>query len=141
MERLILRGDIYMVNLGMGFESVQGGIRPCIVVSNNTGNYYSSILMIAPVTTQQKNKLPTHVKVDTNTGLPRKSTALYEQIFVVSKSQLRDKVGHKDMTRQDDKAIAIALGINGNGELEIKPKEDKEWKRHMNITQTKNALV
>lgn len=117
MEDSIHRGDIYMVNLGFGQDSVQGHLRPCIVVSNNTGNHFSSIVMIAPITTQPKHRLPTHVEIGIDTGLLCKSTALYEQIFVISKSQLEDKVGHKDMGKKDDNAIAIALGLYGKGEL------------------------
>lgn len=36
----IKRGDIYIVDLGEGFGSEQGGIRPALVVQNNIGNKY-----------------------------------------------------------------------------------------------------
>ena len=39
----IKRGDIYIVDLGEGFGSEQGGIRPALVVRNNIkeNKYYS----------------------------------------------------------------------------------------------------
>ena len=41
----IKRGDIYIVDLGEGFGSEQGGIRPALVVQNNIGNKYSHTLL------------------------------------------------------------------------------------------------
>ena len=41
----IKRGDIIMCDLGKREGSVQSGIRPCVVVSNNYGNKYSNILL------------------------------------------------------------------------------------------------
>lgn len=118
----VTRGDIYMVNFGKGFGSIQGGYRPCIIVSNNTGNHFSSIAMVAPITTKTKHPLPTHISVGTETGIKQNSTVLYEQIFVISKSQLVEKVGYKPMTNEDDTAIATALGLFGLGELKLKEK-------------------
>ena len=34
----IKRGDIYLADLGKGYGSEQGGIRPVLVVQNNKGN-------------------------------------------------------------------------------------------------------
>ena len=37
----IKRGDIYLADLGEGYGSEQGGIRPVLVVQNNKGNKHS----------------------------------------------------------------------------------------------------
>lgn len=56
----ILRGDIIYVNLGQKVNnSVQSGVRPCVVISNNVSNNKSDILNIYPFTTKLK-KNPVH---------------------------------------------------------------------------------
>ena len=45
----IRRGDILWADLGMfPTTSVQGGVRPVIVVSNNKANTYSSVITVVP---------------------------------------------------------------------------------------------
>ena len=43
-----------MVNLGNPLGSVQGGIRPCIVVSNDINNIYAPTVQVIPLTTVEK---------------------------------------------------------------------------------------
>ena len=60
----IRRGDILWADLGMfPTTSVQGGVRPVIVVSNNKANTYSSVITVVPLTSRiyKKRYLPTHV--------------------------------------------------------------------------------
>lgn len=51
---------VYLVDLGDATGSVQGGIRPCICVSNDTNNTWSSVAQFIPLTSQYKKKLPIH---------------------------------------------------------------------------------
>ena len=44
------RGDLYMADLSPVCGSEQGGVRPVIVIQNNTGNQYSPTLIVAAVT-------------------------------------------------------------------------------------------
>lgn len=46
------RGDIYCADLDPVVGSEQGGIRPVIVIQNDTGNRYSPTLIVATVTTK-----------------------------------------------------------------------------------------
>ena len=58
----IRRGDILWADLGMfPTTSVQGGVRPVIVVSNNKANTYSSVITVVPLTSRiyKKRYLPT----------------------------------------------------------------------------------
>ena len=41
------RGDIYLANLNPFKGSEQGGTRPVLVLSNDIGNFYSSLITIA----------------------------------------------------------------------------------------------
>ena len=49
------RGDVYLANLNPINGSEQGGKRPVLVISNNNGNHYSSVLIIAPLTSRDKS--------------------------------------------------------------------------------------
>ena len=79
-------GEIYKVNLGNGNDSVQGGLRPCLVMQNDIGNKYSPNVVVLPMTSQfTKAKLPTHVEVSKNEGIEKDSLILTEQPMTVSK--------------------------------------------------------
>ena len=59
------RGDIYLANLNPFKGSEQGGTRPVLVLSNDIGNFYSSLITIAPITSQlKKTQQPTHPGTD-----------------------------------------------------------------------------
>ena len=65
--------------------SVQGGVRPVIVVSNNKANTYSSVITVVPLTSRiyKKRYLPTHVFISKYdmTGIRKGSLALAEQVM------------------------------------------------------------
>lgn len=82
------RGDIYYVDLGFGIDSEQKGCRPCIIVQNNTGNKFSSLITIIPLTSKIKRLMPTHVVLSLESGLLHESIALAEQLKSVSKRRL-----------------------------------------------------
>ena len=48
------RGDIYCAKLDPVVGSEQGGIRPVIVIQNDTGNKHAPTLIVATVTTRMK---------------------------------------------------------------------------------------
>ena len=52
MTTIIKRGDIFYADLSPVVGSEQGGIRPVIVIQNDTGNRYSPTLIVATVTTK-----------------------------------------------------------------------------------------
>ena len=62
--------DIFLVNLQEQNGSVQKGFRPCMVVQNNYGNYYSPTIIVAGMTSVLKKLgLPTHVAICKDYGL------------------------------------------------------------------------
>lgn len=80
------RGYIYYADLGqntVGYE--QKGIRPCAVISNDIGNRAGGIVQIAPITSQSKNKLPTHVDITKKDGMREDSIILIEQTRCIDK--------------------------------------------------------
>ena len=49
MEKIIKRGDIFYAELNPVIGSEQGGTRPVLILSNNTGNRYSPTVIIAAI--------------------------------------------------------------------------------------------
>ena len=43
----IVRGEIYMADLDPCIGSEQGGIRPVVIIQNNTGNRFSTTTIVA----------------------------------------------------------------------------------------------
>ena len=112
----IKRGDIYYADLSPVIGSEQGGIRPVLIVQNDTGNKYSPTVIAAAITSQTgKNKLPTHIQIGTNSGgLKSDSIVLTEQIRTIDKSRLREKIGHIDdsnLMNKINNAIFISFGL------------------------------
>ena len=121
MSKIIFnRGDIWMVDLGIGEKeggSLQYGRRPCVIVSNDKGNFFSPVLSVIPLTTKKMNKqYPTHVfvpKTTTNRML-YDSTALCEQGLTVEKNQVMFRIGtlDKEYIDQLNQALLITLGLS-----------------------------
>ena len=90
------RGDIYYTDLGTVTGSCQCGVRPVVIVSNDTANIHSPTVTVVPLTSQiKKRSQPTHVVLGSReaTGLSRPSMVLCEQVRPLDKEQLGDCVG------------------------------------------------
>ena len=48
------RLDIYWIDLGKGNGSIQGGLRPCVVTTNDMANKFSPVIQVAPITSMTK---------------------------------------------------------------------------------------
>lgn len=107
------RNQLIWVDFGNNIGSEQNGIRPAVVVQNNKGNKFSSTTIVIPITSQNKTKLPTHVKLSENKQLNKSSVALCEQVKVISKERII-KVGNtindKDSAKIDN-AVLISMGF------------------------------
>lgn len=113
----IKRNEIYYADLNPVKGSEQGGIRPVLVIQNDTGNKHSPTTIVAAITSkEEKAKLPTHVEVG-SCGVERKSLALLEQIRTIDKSRLIKYVGELDgaAVKEINEAISISLGLNRVG--------------------------
>ena len=93
---VVLRGDIFFADLSPIVERERAGIRPVVVVQNNIGNKYSPMVIVAPITSLLKGaKLPTHVEIKSeDSGLNSNSVLLLEQIRVLDKRQLKEKISN-----------------------------------------------
>ena len=61
---MVKRGDIYYADLSPVVGSEQGGMRPVLIVQNDTGNRHSPTVIAAAITSQMgKARLPTHIEL------------------------------------------------------------------------------
>lgn len=86
-------GEVYYIDFPDRGYGVQAGLRPGIIVSNDTGNLYSPLVNVIPLTTSRHKfakNLPMHVKIPGN-GILRDSIALVEQMCPVPKSSIQSQ--------------------------------------------------
>ena len=112
---MIKRGELYYADLSPVVGSEQGGVRPILIVQNDTGNKYSPTVIAAAVTSKlNKAKLPTHIQLPAEKyGLPKDSVVLLEQIRTLDKKRLKEKIGELpvvEMTKVNE-ALLISLGF------------------------------
>lgn len=92
----IRRYDIVQADLGQVVGSEQGGIRPVLIIQNNTGNMFSNTTIIMPLSSKLKSlNQPTHtlIKRSVDTGLKTNSVLLGEQMRVISSQRIIKKIG------------------------------------------------
>ena len=70
---VVKRGDIFYADLSPVVGSEQGGVRPVLIVQNDTGNRHSPTVIAAAITSQTgKARLPTHISLAAmSCGLPK----------------------------------------------------------------------
>ena len=92
------RGDILLVNFEPAKGSEQGKIRPAIVVQSDLLNKYSTLTIVAPVTSKIYDKeYPTNVFITKeDSGLEKDSTILLNQIRTVDKRRIIKKLSTLD---------------------------------------------
>ena len=109
MDNSVKRGDIFYADLSPVVGSEQGGVRPVLIVQNDT-------VIAAAITSQTgKARLPTHISLAAlSCGLPKDSVILLEQIRTLDKRRLREHMGKLDetMMKQVDGAIAVSFGLH-----------------------------
>jgi mRNA interferase MazF len=112
----VKRGDIYYADLSPVVGSEQGGMRPVLIVQNDTGNKHSPTVIAAAITSQiNKARLPTHIELEARSyGLTKDSVVLLEQIRTIDKRRLKERMGKLDdnLMNQVDGAIAVSFGLN-----------------------------
>lgn len=109
------RGDIYYADLRPVIGSEQGGIRPVLIIQNDTGNLHSPTVIVAAITSKlHKAQLPTHVNVDSKKcELIKDSVILLEQVRTIDKQRLKNPICHlgNDMMEKVNRALQISLGL------------------------------
>ena len=116
----IRRGDIWMVDFGAPedeYDHKLHGIRPVVIVSNDSANRHSTVFHAVPLTSKihKKTYLPTHIFISSYkaVGLRTNSIAQCEQLCDVNYTDLIEKVGKvsQNQLRQITNGVQIQLGM------------------------------
>jgi mRNA interferase MazF len=105
------RGEIWVVNFNPGRGSEQTGIRPALIIQNDTGNRYAATTIVAAITTVIKI-YPVTVFMSAKTfGLSKDSMVNLAQLLTVDKSRLMKRIGalSAELINRVDEAIKISL--------------------------------
>lgn len=115
----IRRGDIWMVDFGVPEDENDHklhGIRPVVIVSNDSANRHSTVFHAVPLTSKihKKTYLPTHIFISSfkAVGLRTNSIAQCEQLCDVKDTDLIEKIGKvsKKPVKTDNKRYADPVG-------------------------------
>lgn len=113
------RGDVVYADLGDKPPGVEGGIRPCVIVSCNASNHDSApMVTVCPLSSKLK-PIPVHVQIKPNDvrgyHLKTISDFLPEDIQTVSKMAIRGKTGYipveATVMEQIDRALIRQLNL------------------------------
>ena len=113
----IKHGDIYYAEFDKYIGSEICGTRPVLVLQNDIGNTHSPTIIVAGISSHiKKMYLPTHVLIDEECGLKKKSVILLEQIHTIDRKRLCGYVGTLSNTtmKRVNRAIKISLGMVGS---------------------------
>lgn len=108
------RGQIWWADLGDEFNGhIQAKIRPVVIISNDKGNYFSTLCTVIPCTSSDKKDMPTHVHCILN---GTKNIMLTEQIVTINKDQFKGYIGTLDeeLATKVDEAICESLGLESH---------------------------
>lgn len=114
-RRKIRRGDIFYADLRPVVGSEQGGIRPVVILQNNTGNYFSPTTIAAAITSRsEKHQMPTHIWIGGQLqGLHKDSMILLEQVRTLDLKRLHEYIGclDKKTLQAVDRGLTVSLGM------------------------------
>lgn len=117
--------DLLYADLGKTVGTLQGGIRPVMVISSDYANAEnSSQLTVIPMTTKMKN-LAVHVLIAPEDikgyRTNKKSMLLVEQIQTIHKGQIRAKIGYASketgIRSAVDSAVRKYFGMEGDTDV------------------------
>lgn len=104
------RFEICYVELMDSGCSVQKGLRPCLIASNDVACKHSPVIVVVPITTAKKSNIPTHM----NIMLKKPSTILFEQFISIAKDRIGNKIGElpKYLYGEAENKMQLSLGIS-----------------------------
>ncbi len=114
MSKDVKRGEIYSVDWNPGRGSEQSGLRPALIIQNDTGNEYSPTTIVASISTASERPYPFLVRFTAaESGLQQDSAVNLSQILTIDQTYLRDKCGELSQMKmaEVDEAIKTSLGL------------------------------
>lgn len=108
------RGDVVRARFDPVEGSEQAGTRPAIVLSPDSYNRRSPLVILAPLTTQNTERLyPHEALIEAGDGAPLRSKALLPQLRSMAKSRILSYYGRvsAQTLQAIDAALQIAVGL------------------------------
>ena len=109
------RGEIYLVHFDPTVGHEIQKTRPALILQNDVSNQYSPITIVAAISSHFSDPpFPREVVVEpAESGLPKRSAVILNQIRSVDRQRLAKKLGRlsdREMQRVDE-ALKISLGL------------------------------
>ena len=111
----VKRGGVYTVDLNPTRGSETKKIRPCVIVSDDSINRSSAVIIVCPILDGFKVPSPIHIEMSEGEGgLTKESIVHCGQVRAIDKERLVGRVGHLDEYKMAkiSKGLKYALGIN-----------------------------
>ncbi|HEY3302653.1 MAG TPA: type II toxin-antitoxin system PemK/MazF family toxin [Candidatus Binatia bacterium] len=107
------RGEVWLVNFNPGRGSEQRGIRPALVIQNDTGNIYASTTIVAAITSTIKEFPVTVVLPAGEGGLKQRSMVNLAQLLTIDKGRLQRRLGNisDPVIEQVNEAVRVSLDV------------------------------
>ena len=111
-----VRGDVFSARLDPAEGSEQAGTRPVVIISRDSINANSPVVVVVPVTdaTNVKRLYPSHAQLPKGSGgVKMDSVAKAEQIRAIQVSRLAGYYGRldRDVVVRIEEAIKITLAL------------------------------
>lgn len=105
------RGEIYWVEFDPSVGKKTQKTRPGLIVSNDIGNEFSDIVMIAPITSKIDKLYPVEVKITLG---EKQGKIMLNQCKAIDKSRLKAKMGgiDSDTMKSAEEAIKIVFALS-----------------------------
>jgi len=112
----VRRGDIFLVSFDPTVGHEIRKTRPALVIQNDVGNKYSSLTIVAAITsTLSLTPYPVEVVIDPSsvTGLNARSAIRLDHIRTIDRQRLIKRLGRAGLAAMErvDGAIKISLGL------------------------------
>jgi mRNA interferase MazF len=107
------RGEIWLVNFNPGRGSEQKGLRPALILQNDTGNEYAATTIVAAITCVIKLYPVTVLLKERSANLKKDSIVNLAQILTIDKNRLKKKLGSldKDQMKKIDRSLCVSLDL------------------------------
>lgn len=105
------RGEIYWVDFDPSIGSETQKTRPGLIVSNDIGNEFSDLVMIAPITSKIKKVYPVEVEISLE---GKQGKIMLNQCKAIDKSRLKAKIRDidSDIMKSVEEAIKVVFGLS-----------------------------
>ena len=104
--------EVYMCDLGVGEDSIQGGKRCVLIIQNNKGNQHSPNVSMLPISSKCKFNPNIHILLGKEFNFEKESYCLTELPLTVSKRRFfYNKIPYKITKLPDFKMKEIQVGL------------------------------